>query len=219
MPLTRIIDFAMLALSIGVVVYFLPGAVRGVQNYVGTGSRRQQDATGRLPDPDPEVLARMQALEAVGYRRLGETLTEIPGGAGPASILASADALSYVILVAGWSSTTGLSGFYSAWPDGTWLGTIHPRGTPLAFRSLRLRVETGSLDAAAAAHRAEAARLANDHGSPAAVHTMADMLALDADYRIRFGGRELRPLLARALVPLAIGLAMTILTLVIVARP
>jgi hypothetical protein len=87
------------------------------------------------------------------------------------------------------------------------------------FRTLRLRIETGSLDAAAAAHRAEAAHIADDHGSPTAAHTMADMLALDADYRIRFGGRELRPLLARALIPLGIGLTMTILTLVIITRP
>jgi hypothetical protein len=108
---------------------------------------------------------------------------------------------------------------YSAWPDGTWLGTIHPRGTPLVFRTLRLRIESGSLDEAAAVHREAVARMVPDHGAPSPVRELPDMLALDADYRIRFGGRELRPFVVRALAPVGIGLAMTILSLVWIARP
>jgi hypothetical protein len=77
MQLTRIVDLAFLGLSIAVVVYFLPGAVQGVRNYLGTGTRRQRDATGRGPAPDPDMLARIRALEAIGFRRLGETLTEV----------------------------------------------------------------------------------------------------------------------------------------------
>ena len=96
---------------------------------------------------------------------------------------------------------------------------VHPRGTPLEFRTLRLRIESGSLDEAVAAHVVESGHLAVERGSPIAVRTMADMLLLDADYRTRFGGRELRPLVARALAPVGLGLLMVVLGLVIVTRP
>ena len=220
MPLSRILELGFLTVSVAVVALFAPGAVRALRTHFGTGSRRQADATGRVPEePDQDLIARIHILEGLGYRRLGETLTAIPGGAEPAWILVAEDAGSYAILVPGWASTTGLTGFYSAWPDGTWLGTLHPRGTPLVFRTLRLRIASASLGDAAAAHRVEAAQVASDHGTPVAVRTMADMLRLDADYRIRFGGRELRPLLVRALAPVAVGLVMTLLALVILTRP
>jgi hypothetical protein len=45
---------------------------------------------------------------------------------------------------------------------------------------------------------------------------MADMLELDADYRVRFGGRELRPLVVRAVLPALIGAALTALAAVLV---
>ena len=219
MPLDRIVAIAVLAISVAVVLYFLPGGIGALRNSIGTGTRRQQDAAGREPDPDPEMVTRIHALETIGYRRIGATLTQVPGGHQPAWILASEDALSYAILVQGSASITGLTGLYSAWPDGTWLGTIHPRGTPLAFRSLRLRVESGSLGQAAAVHREEVARIVSDRGAPTPVRTLGDMLALDADYRIRFGGRELRPFVVRALAPVGIGLAMMILSLAWIARP
>lgn len=42
---------------------------------------------------------------------------------------------------------------------------------------------------------------------------MADVLALDADYRERFGGRELRPLVVRAVAPAVLTLAALVLSL------
>ncbi len=44
------------------------------------------------------------------------------------------------------------------------------------------------------------------------------MLALDADYRRRFGGQELRPAVARTLTPFAIAAAMAILSLALLLR-
>ena len=44
-------------------------------------------------------------------------------------------------------------------------------------------------------------RLRALHGDPRPVRSMPDMLALDADYRQRFGGSRLRPITMRTVVP------------------
>jgi hypothetical protein len=44
---------------------------------------------------------------------------------------------------------------------------------------------------------------------------MADMLALDADYRTRFGGSRVRPITMRIVVPTLLVAVITILSLVL----
>jgi hypothetical protein len=208
-----------LIFSLVLLVALVPGAIRSWRTYAGVGARRQEDATGRAPDPSPDRARRIATCEALGYRPLGETVTRIPGGDVFGNVLAADDGLAYVLLADG-PPEPGLTGFYTAWPDGTWLGTIHPRGAPLEIPGLSLHIETGAMPTAEAAHRELLTRLAQRHGPPRLVRSLTDVFALDADYRTRFGGRELRPLVIRAIAPAAGALLLTLISvaLVLVAR-
>ncbi len=104
------------------------------------------------------------------------------------------------------TSFGGMTAWYSAWADGTWIGTSHPIGAVIDRAGLQLRVVATTLEEAARAHRERLAATMRVHGEPRPVRAMADMLALDDDYRRRFGGGELtaqtiascRPLRSRA---------------------
>jgi hypothetical protein len=65
------------------------------------------------------------------------------------------------------------------------------------------------------AHRAGLERLRSVHGAPRQVRSMPDMLALDADYRERFGGSRLRPAAIRMAVPAALATCAFMLSLVL----
>lgn len=216
-PIDRILLTVLLAISLVLLLLVMPAAIRTWATYAGTRSRRQEDFTGRAPDPEPEEAERMSALEALGYRRLGETVTRMPVGEQLARILVADDGAAYVILIEAYTAAPGLTGFFSAWPDGTWLGTIQPRGDPLEIAGLRLRIETGTLAEAAMSHRAAVTQLAGRLGEPRRVRTLSDMLALDADYRTRFGGRELRPMVARSLAPACVLLVTAIVLALLLA--
>jgi hypothetical protein len=204
MPATDIPTvIALTVASVGLAL-LTPGAVRSWRTYSGVSARRQEDATGRAPAPEGELAERIGALETLGYRRIGETWTSTPVGAGFAWVLASADEETYALLVPGPGRRAGLTGFYSAWQDSEWLGTMHPGGSPYMTGGLRISIEKGTFAAAEAGHRAEAAAMSVRHGSRRRIATLADVLALDAEYRTRFGGRELRPQLYRALLPVVI---------------
>ena len=212
MPAELIVDLVPALFATLLLLFLLPGAVRAVRTWTGAGHRRQEDATGRAPEPDDDIRDRIAALTRLGYRAIGETRTRVPGGDAFAWVLAADDGTSYALLVQGSRTQRGLTGVYTAWPDGTWLGTFHPRGRPLSYRGLELLSVSGTLADVAAAHREEVTRASGLHGPPRPVRTIADVLVLDADYRTRFGGRELRSMVAWALLPTAIALGMTIVS-------
>ena len=214
MSAERAVALALLVLSAVLLIRFTPGAIRGWRIYAGTGQRRQQDAGGRAPSPPPGVADRLGLLAESGYHQVGETSLELPGGERFAWIVAAEDAESYAILAGGMSGTP-LTGIYSAWPDGTWLGTLHPLGTAADRPGLQVRVVPTTLAEAATAHRAGLARLRAVHGAPRSIRTLTDMLALDADYRVRFGGSRLRPLVTTILLPAVIGACTLALALVL----
>ena len=220
MSLERLIALALLGLSVAMLARFAPGAIRGWRIYAGTGERRQQDAAGRAPAMPPGVADRLALLTEVGYHRIGETSLMLPGGERFAWIVAADDGDSYAILAGGLSGTP-LTGIYTAWPDGAWLGTMHPIGTPADRPGLQVRVVATTLGDAVTTHRAGVARLRSVHGAPRQVRTMTEMLAHDADYRARFGGSRLRPLTARIVVPaaMAAGAMLLSLALLLVAPP
>ena len=214
----RLLALAVFAAAVLVLLRLAPGAIRSWRIYAGTGRRRQQDAAGRAPATPAGVADRVALLADLGYERLGVTSLVLPVGERFAWIMAATDAQSYVILVE--NPRISLTGIYSAWSDGMWLGTLHPRGEASDRPTLQVRTVATTIADAVAVHRAALDRLAKVHGPPRPIRTMADMLALDADYRTRFGGSRLRPLTMRIVLPtLAIALiAVLSLVLVIVAR-
>jgi hypothetical protein len=82
-------------------------------------------------------------------------------------------------------------------------------------------VVTTTLADAVATHRIGLERVRAIHGSPRRVRTIADMLALDADYRVRFGGSRLRPMTIRIVVPALLalgGLALAVVLFIVTFR-
>lgn len=188
-----------------------PGAIRGWRVYVGTGKRRQRDATARAPAAPPGIVDRLALFEGEGYRPIGVTSLALPGGERFAWIVAAEDAASYAIL-AGAFSGASLSGIYSAWADGTWLGTVHPIGASTDRPGLQVRVVATTIADAVDVHRAGVERLRTEHGAPRPVRSMTEMLAFDADYRERFGGARLRPLTVRIVMPAVLSAGVLVLS-------
>jgi hypothetical protein len=138
--------------AVWILIRLGPAAIRSWRIYAGTGKRRQEDAAGRAPLQPAGVADRAAALASLGYSRLGETRLLLPVGERFAWILAAADAESYAILVDS-PRGAGLTGIYSAWSDGAWLGTMHPRGEPFDRRGLLVQIVPTTLADAVAAHR------------------------------------------------------------------
>jgi hypothetical protein len=219
MSTERVLAIAVFVCSVLLLLRLGPAAIRSWRIYAGTGRRRQEDAAGRAPLIPPAVADRARLLEDLGYHRLGETRLLLPVGERFAWIVAADDAESYAILVDA-PRIGGMTGIYSAWLDGTWLCTIHPRGQAVDRSALEVRIVPSTLQEAVTVQRAGLERLKQVHGAPRAIRTMHDMLALDADYRTRFGGSRLRPVTARIVIPalMVTLLAVLSLGLVISAR-
>jgi hypothetical protein len=193
-----------------------PGAIQSWRIYRGTGRRRQEDARASAPPTPPGVADRLALLAVEGYREIGVTRLVLPVGVRFAWIVAADDGDSYAIL-AGATAGPGLTGIYSAWRDGTWLGTLHPIGQATDRGGLQVRIVSTTLADAVRTHREGLARLTAVHGPPRQIRSMAEMLALDADYRTRFGGSRLRPITVRIMLP-AVGVAvMFVVGLVLLA--
>ena len=213
----RLLALVLVALAAAMLARFGPPAVQSWRIYAGTGQRRQKDATSRVPFAPPDIADREALLEPLGYRRLGVTSLDLPVGERFAWILAAEDGDSYAIVVPR-LGPSGLTGIYSAWRDGMWLGTMHPRGEAVDRTGMQMQVVGTTLAEAVAAHRKGVERLREVHGAPRQVRAMADMLALDADYRVRFGGSRLRGLTVRNMTPaiLAAGMLAGALALLLV---
>jgi hypothetical protein len=207
-----------IAVFLGCVILLIrlgPSALRSWQVYRGIGERRQEDATGQTPIAPSAVADQMALLAGLGYHRLGETRLALPVGVRFAWILAADDSESYAMILDA-PRIGGLSAIYSAWLDGTWLSTMHPRGQALDRPNLQVRVVQGTFDQFVEVHREGLDRLKQVHGAPRPVRTMPDMLALDADYRTRFGGTRLRPLMIRNVLPAILVAILAVLSLVLV---
>ena len=90
-----------LIFSVVLLLILVPGAIRSWRTYAGVGARRQQDATGRAPNPSSDRARRVATCETLGYRQLGETVTPIPGGDVFGNVLAADDGWVYVLLADG----------------------------------------------------------------------------------------------------------------------
>jgi hypothetical protein len=217
MTAERALALVMLVLS-GLLLTRLAGpAWRVWRIYAGTRRRRQADAAGTAPLPPPAVGVRLDALVALGFERIGETFVDLPDvGRRFAWQVGAADHEAYATIVP--SAVVGaLTGIYSAWPDGTWLSTMHPIGETIDDGRLIVQRVPTTVEAAAAAHSARLTTLAAHHGRPRAVSSLSDVLALDAFYRSRYGGRTLARRTARLVAPALLGGALLVAALALLA--
>jgi hypothetical protein len=214
MTVERVLALAVFICSAVLLLRLGPAAIRSWRIYAGTAQRRQEDAAGRAPVLPVGVADRIQLLAPLGYRQLGETRLVLPVGERFGWIVAARDAESYAILVDN-PASGGLTGIYSAWIDGTWLATLHPRGEPSDRQGLQVRIVSTTLDDAVAVHRGGLERLTQTHGAPRPIRSMADMLGLDADYRERFGGSRIRPITMRIVLPTLLIAGIAVLSLVL----
>lgn len=196
----RLLAAATLTISAALFVGLLPHAARVWRTYSGVAQRRQQDATGRAPEPSDDTSERIRILESLGFHQIGATSLVMPLGEWYGRIMAADNAESYAIVVDYRGRGTGLTALYTAWADGMWIGTLHPFGDRHERSDLELSVVSGTLEEAAEAHRSRVEGMRPAHGLPHPIERIADVLALDADYRRRFGGRELRPLIIRTML-------------------
>jgi len=215
MSTERLLALAVFACSGLLLVRLGPAAIRSWRIYAGTGQRRQEDATAGAPLTPPGVADRISLLAGLGFHQIGVTRLVLPVGERFGWILAAADTESYAILVDS-PRTGGLTGIYSAWLDGTWLATMHPRGQPSDRQGLQVRIVDKTLQEAVATHLTGLERLRAVHGAPRPIRLMADMLALDADYRTRFGGSRIRPITMRIVIPALIAALVAALSLALV---
>jgi hypothetical protein len=204
--IATLLAFGLCVLSAVLLVRLAPSAISSWRIYSGAGRRRQKDAGRRAPSAPPGIEDRVAILAASGYHGIGVTSLDLPVGERFAWIVAADDAESYAILAGGLEGSP-MTGLYSAWPDGTWLGTVHPRGDPVDRPGLQIRIVTTSLGEAVAEHLATLTRIRTVHGDPRPVRRLEDMLMLDADYRVRFGGQPLRALTMRNIVPAVLAAA------------
>lgn len=216
------------ALAIGVFVFSgimlsllgLP-AVRAWRIVRGTRNRRQQDAHGSAPLATPELAERIEIMRGLGFERLGETFLDLPNtGRRFAWQLAHASHTAYAVIVPA-PRIGALIAIYSAWPGGTWLSTMYPIGETADEPDFVVQTVRSSPEAAVALHLERFADLQARLGEARRIETMADVLALDADYRTRHGGRTLvrpsRRIIAPAVVAAAV-MAMAFVFLVLSAR-
>jgi hypothetical protein len=194
-----------------------------IRVYRGADSRRPVDATVRAVPPPAGVRQLVDALAALGFRRLGEYELELPGsfllrpphrsagGTAPGRpvhmcwvfVDAEGTTVAEVAPLGDAENDGGLVGLTTTMRDGAVVETMFPRGERIErpdFHSGHVRT---SVAAAYDEHRLHLGRLRR-HGRPRAVVSMRDMLRDDAVYRERFAKRKLRgPLLRYQVLPAA----------------
>lgn len=197
----RILALAGLVLSLFLLGRFGPPAVKAWRIYSGVRGRRLADA-GPLEIPAPPgVRERLDELESLGFDRIGERFIKLPGTPIRYEwVVGEPSGETYVSVV---PLTIGgaIVAMYASFDDSTWIQTNFPRGAVVDRPGFQASFVTTSLTEALGVHRAQIARLRGAHGAPRRIHTMADTLRMDADFRTHHGGLTLRPLTYRLMGP------------------
>jgi hypothetical protein len=195
------------------VTRLVPAAWRVWRIFVGTRDRRQHDAAGTAPLPSPSIANRIDALAELGFERLGETYVDLPGYARRFAWQFVDDTRTTYAASVPSGPVGALTVMYSAWPDGTWLSTMHPIGETEDEADFVVQTVATDLASALRAHRARQATLRTTKGTPRSIESMTDLLALDAEYRRRHGGRTLVRRVIRIVTPAILTLVLAVVSL------
>jgi hypothetical protein len=183
-----------------------PPAWRIWRIYSGVRTRRLADAGPLEIPPNAPVGERLAELASLGFSRIGERFLQLPGTPIRYEwVVGEPSGEAYVVVVP--SAAGGfLAAFYSSFDDSTWVQTNFPRGAIVERPSFVATFVDTSLADALARHRAQVARMRAAHGAPRSIHTMADTLRMDADFRTHHGGLTLRARVVKLIAP-ALGAA------------
>jgi len=220
MPAERILAAAGLVLSLLLLSRFGPSARRSWQIYAGVRSRRMADAGPLEITPPDLVAARLRELAQLGFNRIGERYLQLPGSSMRYEWLVGESSGETYVIVVPVAAIGTLVACYSSFDDGTWVQTNFPRGEVVVRRDFFATFVSSNLADTLAVHRRQVHTLRAAHGTPRAIHTMADTLRMDAEYRTRHGGVTLRRLTFRLVSPAlaALSLVLICLLLLLLAR-
>lgn len=219
MPSERLLALASFVVALLLLSRLGPGAWRSWRIYTGVKGRRMADA-GPLAIPPPLGVAdRIADLRGLGFERIGERYVKLPGTPIRYEwLLGEPSGEAYVSVVP--LLQGALVSCYSSFDDGQWVQTTFPRGATVERPLFQASFVPTTVGDTLAYHRAAVARLAGAHGRPREVHTMADSLRMDDDYRRRHGGATLGGLTWRIVGPALAALALAVISglLLLVAR-
>ena len=194
MSAERLFDLTVLIVLVVLAVRLVPSASRILRMYLTIRSRRLQDATSYAPPEPSTVTAVANALEPLGFSRLGVRSTDLPGiGRRFEWNLVDEPSTTYVSIVPSSALATGfLMAAYSAFADGAFLSTHYPSGATVRRPDFDSQPAGTTPSEAVLAHRQRLSNISTAHGPALQNRTMADLLARDDTYRQRHGGATIR---------------------------
>jgi hypothetical protein len=194
MSLVRIIDIAFFVVLLFIAIRLLPVAWNMLRIYLGIKTRRLEDASSFAPSPPPAVAALATRLHDLGFRRIGERSTVLPGDKRRFEWdMVDELTTTYVSLGAAGPSLGGvLMICYSAFADGAFVDTSYPSGATVQREDFYAAPGGSTPEEAVAEHRRRVALFSSRHGPALPNGSMADLLVRDDTYRRRHGGITLR---------------------------
>jgi hypothetical protein len=154
----------------------------------GAGKRRSEDISGQeLPVP-PELKHAVDALDKLGFSRLGEVQVKIPGGRSAESrIFISKDKRVFAEL-----TESRIVLFTTVFPDDGVVETGVPVGENFTTRNFRSHTITTDIEQAYNHQLQQIKGFRKPHGVPRKITTMPDYLAWDGMYRKKHVSRKMR---------------------------
>lgn len=164
---------------------------RALRIYLGVRKRECTISDQPVP-PTPSVQPIVARLAALGFQRVGETATQLPGRTRPGItwVLADADGQIHAEVVE--HGPGALTCFTSTYGDDAVVETGYPLGEHIESADFRSYAVRDSLEAAYRHQQAQAADFAVRHGTPRRLHDLAEYLTWGGFYRQHYAPRKLR---------------------------
>lgn len=207
-PALSIWVFALLALLAVRVI----GMVNALALYFGVRARRGEDVTTRGFAPPEPLKSTLEALERLGFNRLGEVQTRLPFQQLPVTewVLTSPDqdTLAELVMAGGAPYVQ----FQSAYPDDAVVETGYPYGERIETADFNSGYEKASLPDAFNAHEIRQMAFSEKHGTPRKFGDLQTYMQWGAVYRAKHAERKLRdPIVRVHIIPFITELVMLIM--------
>ncbi len=184
-------------LTLGMLYFLLRAswyAWGSISIYASIGRRRPDDISHLGLPPPPELQPTVAALQALGFRRLGETKTPLPITPRQATRWVLVDASNTTEAEAEAEGKSSLIRFLTAYADEAMVETFYPMGECIDEPDYRSHTVTASVEAAYRHHAKQAADFATTHGAthgaPQHIESLADSMHWGAVCRHRYARRR-----------------------------